>query len=79
MSPDEIVKKACSLVGASLKYNLKEYNCEHFATELRYGKAESCQVQTVQAIGAAAAAGGGLLGVAASVIGLSQGASNFTS
>uniref|UniRef100_A0A3B3DIA8 LRAT domain-containing protein n=1 Tax=Oryzias melastigma TaxID=30732 RepID=A0A3B3DIA8_ORYME len=44
LSLNTIVKKACSRVGASLKYNLKEYNCEHFATEMRYGKAESRQV-----------------------------------
>ncbi|RVE68831.1 hypothetical protein OJAV_G00095610 [Oryzias javanicus] len=48
LSPDEIVKKACSLVGASLQYNLEEYNCEHFATEMRYGKPESRQVLEVQ-------------------------------
>uniref|UniRef100_A0A8C7XT02 LRAT domain-containing protein n=1 Tax=Oryzias sinensis TaxID=183150 RepID=A0A8C7XT02_9TELE len=42
--PNEIVKKACSLVGASLKYHLTEFNSEHFATEMRYGKAESRQV-----------------------------------
>uniref|UniRef100_A0A3P9H8D6 LRAT domain-containing protein n=1 Tax=Oryzias latipes TaxID=8090 RepID=A0A3P9H8D6_ORYLA len=44
LPPDEIVKKACSLVGVSLKYHLTKYNCEHFATEMRYGKAESRQV-----------------------------------
>uniref|UniRef100_A0A3P9H857 LRAT domain-containing protein n=1 Tax=Oryzias latipes TaxID=8090 RepID=A0A3P9H857_ORYLA len=43
LPPDEIVKKACSLVGVSLKYHLTKYNCEHFATEMRYGKAESRQ------------------------------------
>uniref|UniRef100_A0A3B3C4T4 LRAT domain-containing protein n=1 Tax=Oryzias melastigma TaxID=30732 RepID=A0A3B3C4T4_ORYME len=51
ISPDEIVKKACSRVGASLKYNLKEYKCEHFATEMRYGKAESRQNTPTSKIG----------------------------
>uniref|UniRef100_A0A8C7XX57 LRAT domain-containing protein n=1 Tax=Oryzias sinensis TaxID=183150 RepID=A0A8C7XX57_9TELE len=46
--PNEIVKKACSLVGASLKYHLTEFNSEHFATEMRYGKAESRQVGHLQ-------------------------------
>uniref|UniRef100_A0A8C7Y8K4 LRAT domain-containing protein n=1 Tax=Oryzias sinensis TaxID=183150 RepID=A0A8C7Y8K4_9TELE len=41
VSPDEIVKKACSLVGVSLTYHLTKYNSEHFATEMRYGKTES--------------------------------------
>uniref|UniRef100_A0A3B3DK13 LRAT domain-containing protein n=1 Tax=Oryzias melastigma TaxID=30732 RepID=A0A3B3DK13_ORYME len=77
ISPDEIVKKACSRVGASLKYNLKEYKCEHFATEMRYGKAESRQVQTVQNLGAAAV-GGGLLDLGTSVIaGPKHGESNY--
>uniref|UniRef100_A0A8C7WSV7 LRAT domain-containing protein n=1 Tax=Oryzias sinensis TaxID=183150 RepID=A0A8C7WSV7_9TELE len=44
LPPDEIVKKACSLVEASPTYNLTKYNCEHFATEMRYGIAESSQV-----------------------------------
>ncbi|XP_060939035.1 uncharacterized protein LOC133015783 [Limanda limanda] len=42
--PSIIVKEACAMVGRELKYNLVTYNCEHFATEMRYGKAESLQV-----------------------------------
>ncbi|XP_047197643.1 uncharacterized protein LOC118116247 [Hippoglossus stenolepis] len=38
-----IVKKACEMVGSKLPYNVATYNCEHFATEMRYGKAESRQ------------------------------------
>uniref|UniRef100_A0A8C7XV31 LRAT domain-containing protein n=1 Tax=Oryzias sinensis TaxID=183150 RepID=A0A8C7XV31_9TELE len=49
--PNEIVKKACSLVGASLKYHLTEFNSEHFATEMRYGKAESRQVVQAYTVG----------------------------
>ncbi|XP_061585729.1 phospholipase A and acyltransferase 5-like [Cololabis saira] len=40
---NDIVKNACSLVNTNLQYNVLEYNCEHFATEMRYGKAESEQ------------------------------------
>uniref|UniRef100_A0A3B3UTW4 HRAS-like suppressor 3 n=1 Tax=Poecilia latipinna TaxID=48699 RepID=A0A3B3UTW4_9TELE len=36
-----IVDQANKLVGTTRSYNVVEYNCEHFATELRYGDAES--------------------------------------
>lgn len=39
-----IVKQAHSLVGRTLPYCLFSSNCEHFVTDLRYGKAESRQV-----------------------------------
>lgn len=39
-----IVKEACQMVGQELLYSVYTYNCEHFATWLRYGKAESRQV-----------------------------------
>ncbi|XP_060939380.1 phospholipase A and acyltransferase 3-like [Limanda limanda] len=42
--PSIIVKEACAKVGSELQYNVATYNCEHFATEMRYGKAESRQV-----------------------------------
>ncbi|XP_011492377.1 HRAS-like suppressor 3 [Oryzias latipes] len=73
LPPDEIVKKACSLVEVSLKYHLTTYNCEHFATEMRYGKAESRQVlQTVQSTVATVAgnAVGGIPGIIITLIGL---------
>ncbi|XP_034432933.1 uncharacterized protein LOC117756496 [Hippoglossus hippoglossus] len=41
--PYVIVKEACVMVGCELQYNVATYNCEHFATDLRYGKAESRQ------------------------------------
>uniref|UniRef100_A0A3Q2PB86 LRAT domain-containing protein n=1 Tax=Fundulus heteroclitus TaxID=8078 RepID=A0A3Q2PB86_FUNHE len=42
--PAEIIlREANKLVGAVQLYNVVEYNCEHFATELRYGNAESQQ------------------------------------
>ncbi|MEQ2234751.1 hypothetical protein ILYODFUR_034621, partial [Ilyodon furcidens] len=42
--PEVIVKDANKLVGTTRSYNLIDYNCEHFATELRYGNAKSEQV-----------------------------------
>ncbi|XP_015194301.1 phospholipase A and acyltransferase 3-like [Lepisosteus oculatus] len=47
----EIVKDAESLVGKWLEYSVVTSNCEHFVNELRYGTAESLQVQdTVTAV-----------------------------
>ncbi|XP_060938178.1 phospholipase A and acyltransferase 4-like [Limanda limanda] len=42
--PSIIVKEACEMVGRELQYDLVKYSCEHFAIEMRYGKAESLQV-----------------------------------
>ncbi|XP_060933511.1 phospholipase A and acyltransferase 4-like [Limanda limanda] len=42
--PSMIVKEACEMVGRVLQYNVLSYNCEHFATEMRYGVAESWQL-----------------------------------
>ena len=42
--PSVIVREACSLVDNELPYCVFRGNCEHFANELRYGKAESRQV-----------------------------------
>uniref|UniRef100_A0A1A8JJQ9 LRAT domain-containing protein n=1 Tax=Nothobranchius kuhntae TaxID=321403 RepID=A0A1A8JJQ9_NOTKU len=41
---NDIVKAACNLVDSELSYNLFSYNCEHFATEMRNGRAVSRQV-----------------------------------
>ncbi|XP_058505200.1 phospholipase A and acyltransferase 3-like [Solea solea] len=61
-----IVEEAKALVGSVQPYSLRCQNCEHFATELRYGKAESRQVRGAQnmliAAGTAAVVG---LGAAA--------------
>ncbi|XP_061585728.1 phospholipase A and acyltransferase 4-like [Cololabis saira] len=52
---DEIVKNACSMVDTNLHYHLLDYNCEHFATEMRYNKRESQQAENIKAkIGLAA-------------------------
>ncbi|XP_053289723.1 phospholipase A and acyltransferase 4 isoform X1 [Pleuronectes platessa] len=64
--PSIIVKEACEMVGRVLSYSVVSYNCEHFAADLRYGKAESRQVQTaglitgVVAVGVLAALGAAL-------------------
>ncbi|XP_032435458.1 phospholipase A and acyltransferase 3-like [Xiphophorus hellerii] len=46
-----IVEQANKLVGTTRSYNVVDYNCEHFATELRYGAAESQQVEDALKIG----------------------------
>ncbi|XP_073722852.1 spartin-like isoform X2 [Misgurnus anguillicaudatus] len=40
----DIIKDAKSLVGTTVSYNPINRNCEHFVTELRYGKPECHQV-----------------------------------
>lgn len=47
-SSQEAVTAALSSVGKERMYNLSSSNCEHFATESRYGKGESVQVCIVQ-------------------------------
>ncbi|XP_030575023.1 phospholipase A and acyltransferase 4-like [Archocentrus centrarchus] len=62
--PHVIVMDACRMVGRELPYSVATQNCEHFVTELRYGKPESRQVQTAAVIGGVAA-----VGVAVAVLG----------
>ena len=40
-----IIQEAESLLNQELPYSVFQSNCEHFATELRYGKAQSRQVR----------------------------------
>ncbi|XP_056294689.1 phospholipase A and acyltransferase 3-like [Pseudoliparis swirei] len=40
-----IVREACAKVGEEMPFCVFRGNCEHFATEMRYGKAESRQVR----------------------------------
>ena len=40
-----IIREAESLLNQELPYCVFRGNCEHFATELRYGKAQSRQVR----------------------------------
>lgn len=42
----EIIKLAKAKVGKSCYYHLLSSNCEHFATELRYGMCSSQQVRS---------------------------------
>ncbi|XP_044022971.1 phospholipase A and acyltransferase 4-like [Siniperca chuatsi] len=60
-----IVREACRMVGEELPYSVATYNCEHFVTELRYGKPESRQVKTAAVIGGVAAAGVGIVALGA--------------
>ncbi|XP_063293675.1 phospholipase A and acyltransferase 3-like [Pelobates fuscus] len=45
--PQDVVKAALDLVGQTMPYSVTSANCEHFATELRYGKCFSDQVANV--------------------------------
>ncbi|KAJ8338002.1 hypothetical protein SKAU_G00369680 [Synaphobranchus kaupii] len=69
----DIVKDAQSLLGKEQPFCVFSGNCEHFATELRYGKAESRQVhhavQVGVGVGLAAMVGVGVLAVAAAIFG----------
>ncbi|XP_026159060.1 phospholipase A and acyltransferase 4-like [Mastacembelus armatus] len=65
-----IVRNACRMVGRHLRYHVASYNCEHFVTELRYGKPESRQVKDAAVIGGAAVAGLGLVVGAALLVSL---------
>ncbi|KAG7219866.1 hypothetical protein INR49_018799 [Caranx melampygus] len=62
-----IVRDACRLVGQELPYSISSHNCEHFATELRYGRRESRQVRTAETM--AAIGGIALAGVALAALG----------
>ncbi|XP_035023621.2 phospholipase A and acyltransferase 4-like [Hippoglossus stenolepis] len=65
--PSIIVKEACAMVGSELQYNVATYNCEHFATEMRYGKAKSWQVIRAAWIAGLTAAGGALAAMGAAL------------
>ncbi|XP_020775394.2 phospholipase A and acyltransferase 3-like [Boleophthalmus pectinirostris] len=56
-NPNNIVRDALKLVGRVLPYNVATYNCEHFVTNLRYGKPESRQVKNAVVAGGVAVAG----------------------
>ncbi|XP_042564094.1 phospholipase A and acyltransferase 3-like [Clupea harengus] len=46
-SPDVILKEAEQLVGQEIPYNLLTNNCQHFVTNLRYGKPACRQIRKV--------------------------------
>ncbi|KAK6299195.1 hypothetical protein J4Q44_G00307050 [Coregonus suidteri] len=65
----EILRDATAYVDQELSYCVIKGNCEHFVTDLRYGKAESRQVR--QAVGMAMVGFGvfALAGIAAAIFG----------
>uniref|UniRef100_A0A4W5KTT9 LRAT domain-containing protein n=1 Tax=Hucho hucho TaxID=62062 RepID=A0A4W5KTT9_9TELE len=69
----EILREAQAYVDQEMRYCVFRGNCEHFVTDLRYGKAESRQVrQAVETVGMAAMVGFGVLavaGIAAAIFG----------
>lgn len=69
----QILRDAKKMVGAELPYCVFRSNCEHFATDLRYGKAESRQVrsavQTVVGLGVAGIVGIGIAALVGSYLG----------
>lgn len=71
-----IVREARARVGQELPYCVFRGNCEHFANELRYGKAESRQVrqagEAVMIVGVAAAVGLGIVALAGALFGGSK-------
>lgn len=71
-----ILREAKSLLDQELPYCVFRGNCEHFATELRYGKAHSRQVrkavEVAAGVGVAAMIGIGALAVAAALFGGGQ-------
>uniref|UniRef100_A0A3Q3VP31 LRAT domain-containing protein n=1 Tax=Mola mola TaxID=94237 RepID=A0A3Q3VP31_MOLML len=75
-SAGTIVKEACAFVGQELPYCLFRLNCEHFVTELRYGKPESRQVckaqEAVMAVGAFAVVSFGIVALAGALFGGSR-------
>uniref|UniRef100_A0A671KTT3 Retinoic acid receptor responder 3 n=1 Tax=Sinocyclocheilus anshuiensis TaxID=1608454 RepID=A0A671KTT3_9TELE len=57
----EILQDAHSFLGKEHPYSVFTKNCEHFVTELRYGKPQSRQVQdAVRTVAAGAGAGLGI-------------------
>ncbi|XP_066216206.1 phospholipase A and acyltransferase 4-like [Saccopteryx leptura] len=44
---NEMIRSAKEMIGEEMRYSLLMGNCEHFVTDLRYGKAESRQVEKV--------------------------------
>ncbi|XP_030224721.1 phospholipase A and acyltransferase 4 [Gadus morhua] len=68
-----VVQEALESVGNKLPYCVFQMNCEHFATELRYGKAQSRQVRRAGEVVIAAGVGTvvvlGLVALAGAIFG----------
>ncbi|XP_036182850.1 phospholipase A and acyltransferase 4-like, partial [Myotis myotis] len=45
---NKIISSAEEMVGKEMEYSVLSRNCEHFVTDLRYGKARSLQVETIK-------------------------------
>ncbi|XP_045886339.1 phospholipase A and acyltransferase 3-like [Micropterus dolomieu] len=71
-----ILREARALVGKELPYCIFRGNCEHFANELRYGKAESRQVrkagEVAMVAGVATVVGLGFVALAGALFGGSK-------
>ncbi|XP_038555026.1 retinoic acid receptor responder 3-like [Micropterus salmoides] len=71
-----ILREARALVGKELPYCIFRGNCEHFANELRYGKAESRQVrkagEVAMVAGLATVVGLGFVALAGALFGGSK-------
>ncbi|XP_063046295.1 phospholipase A and acyltransferase 3-like [Engraulis encrasicolus] len=71
-----IVQEAESMLNQELPYCVFRGNCEHFATELRYGKAESRQVrkaaEVAVGVGMVTMLGLGAIAVASALFGSSK-------
>jgi len=69
----EILEEAHELAGTELNYCVFRGNCEHFATVMRYGKAESRQVRKAVEVGVGACVatmvGLGVLALAGAIFG----------
>ncbi|KAK9533130.1 hypothetical protein VZT92_008284 [Zoarces viviparus] len=63
-----IVRDACRMVSSEQPYNAVTHNCEHFVTEIRYGRSESHQVNRAAVIGGAAVAGVGIVALGAALL-----------
>uniref|UniRef100_A0A8C4RDA8 LRAT domain-containing protein n=1 Tax=Eptatretus burgeri TaxID=7764 RepID=A0A8C4RDA8_EPTBU len=53
LSDEEIVRRCEKRVGDMIKFDPANYNCQHFANEMRYGQPVSYQVQATSAVGGA--------------------------
>ncbi|XP_040266326.1 phospholipase A and acyltransferase 3-like [Bufo bufo] len=62
---EKVVQAALELVGRTMPYSVTSANCEHFATELRYGKGFSDQVVNAATY---SAVGGGIFAAALATI-----------
>ncbi|XP_064811201.1 phospholipase A and acyltransferase 4-like [Oncorhynchus masou masou] len=72
----EILREAQAYVDQEMPYCVFRGNCEHFVTDLRYGKAESRQVrQVVETVVMAAMVGFGVLAVAGIAVAIFGGGS----